>query len=589
MTNDINTLNGALQELGETLADNLVAMGVTDAEASDGLTTLAGKVLDITPALTGIELSTNLSCDSSIDIIDIDETTDIIGVLTASYDDTSQSNVDLTGFLQGANIKIYEDDTLIDTVTTNNKGEYTSTYLPSKTGNVTIHTAFEGTEDYDSCTSNNKTITVDELLKYGFDGTTPFVAFSGRNTTYTTLSNNQLTQISGSKGGCHSKTTIFETEADYTISFKIVESTLTVSNGIRIGIHSANYSDHHERACLGIGYTGDSTLNKVTFDYSDTTVTTVTKDTTTLTSLNVGDVIKFVVIDDTFSAYINDTFYTSATLDWLHDPIWLYAQSWGTGTASMTITNFKVQQHKDSLTLSADKDVLSYSDNDTAILTATYKEEGIRTANKSIIFKNGDTVLDTITTDNNGEAEYTYTATGDGDVTITANYSNLNSNILIEDCIYWNSNEISYTSSSTIVENAIINNLFDINTQNFVMEFDIKGYGGAGGLNIGATAQYNPPSNANYRIFIGLDTNKFSLNNRTTSSSNSTVGYFTNNTYYHMKLVKSGISFTGYYGDNDTSIATKTANWISNYSSWCLYWINWNNTNYVKNIKIKVT
>ena len=39
-------MNGALQELGETMADNLVAKGVT-ASASDGLTTLAGKILDI--------------------------------------------------------------------------------------------------------------------------------------------------------------------------------------------------------------------------------------------------------------------------------------------------------------------------------------------------------------------------------------------------------------------------------------------------------------------------------------------------------------------------------------------------------------
>jgi len=46
MTNDTNTLNGALMELGETMADNLVAKGVT-ASASDGLTTLAGKILDI--------------------------------------------------------------------------------------------------------------------------------------------------------------------------------------------------------------------------------------------------------------------------------------------------------------------------------------------------------------------------------------------------------------------------------------------------------------------------------------------------------------------------------------------------------------
>ena len=35
MTNDTNTLNGALQELGETMADNLQTMGVSDALASD--------------------------------------------------------------------------------------------------------------------------------------------------------------------------------------------------------------------------------------------------------------------------------------------------------------------------------------------------------------------------------------------------------------------------------------------------------------------------------------------------------------------------------------------------------------------------
>ena len=46
MTNDTSTLNGALMELGETMAANLTSKGVT-ASASDGLTTLAGKILDI--------------------------------------------------------------------------------------------------------------------------------------------------------------------------------------------------------------------------------------------------------------------------------------------------------------------------------------------------------------------------------------------------------------------------------------------------------------------------------------------------------------------------------------------------------------
>lgn len=47
LTNDTTTLNGALQELGETMAANITAKGVS-ASASDGLTTLAGKISQIT-------------------------------------------------------------------------------------------------------------------------------------------------------------------------------------------------------------------------------------------------------------------------------------------------------------------------------------------------------------------------------------------------------------------------------------------------------------------------------------------------------------------------------------------------------------
>lgn len=46
MANDTSTLNGSLTELGEKMATNLTTKGVT-ANASDGLTTLVGKILSI--------------------------------------------------------------------------------------------------------------------------------------------------------------------------------------------------------------------------------------------------------------------------------------------------------------------------------------------------------------------------------------------------------------------------------------------------------------------------------------------------------------------------------------------------------------
>ena len=45
-----NTLNEALKNLGELMATNLSAMGALSANASDGLTTLAGKILDVEPS-----------------------------------------------------------------------------------------------------------------------------------------------------------------------------------------------------------------------------------------------------------------------------------------------------------------------------------------------------------------------------------------------------------------------------------------------------------------------------------------------------------------------------------------------------------
>lgn len=61
MPNDTTTLNGSLMELGETLATNLTTKGVTGASASDGLTTLAGKILNIPSGSTTKEYLTSIA------------------------------------------------------------------------------------------------------------------------------------------------------------------------------------------------------------------------------------------------------------------------------------------------------------------------------------------------------------------------------------------------------------------------------------------------------------------------------------------------------------------------------------------------
>ena len=120
------------------------------------------------------------------------------------------------------------------------------------------------------------------------------------------------------------------------------------------------------------------------------------------------------------------------------------------------------------------------------------------------------------------------------------------------------------------------------------LEFNMLSVSGYDGdLNIGAKSQYTPPSSANYRLSIGMDEDKIHFNNRTNSSSNTTqTGLRSRDTYYTLKLVKTGSSVVAY--TNGTQFASKTVSWLSNYSEYDLYWIGWSNCNVkIKNIKFK--
>ena len=86
ITNDTTTLNGALSELGETMATNITAKGVS-ASASDGLTTLAGKILQIsgdTPTPTPTVLFED-DCDSSSGLSSYGQIVPISSSTTTSY------------------------------------------------------------------------------------------------------------------------------------------------------------------------------------------------------------------------------------------------------------------------------------------------------------------------------------------------------------------------------------------------------------------------------------------------------------------------------------------------------------------------
>ena len=149
MTNDVNTLNGALQELGETMASNLQAKGVT-ASASDGLTTLAGKILTIPSG--GSCYHIEFSEDS---YVAVGGTATLEIMLQENYAPKSGATVTVVG----SDSSLYTgltDSTGLATVTVtgvSSETTFTATYQGvSDTCTVTVQT---GPLFYDDCSTDN--------------------------------------------------------------------------------------------------------------------------------------------------------------------------------------------------------------------------------------------------------------------------------------------------------------------------------------------------------------------------------------------------------------------------------------------------
>ena len=403
-----NTLNGALMELGETMARNLEAMGVTDANPNDGLTTLAGRILNVEPSIKGLNLDTSLVITTTQEIIGLGESIILTSTLRASYDDTTVVDVDLSGVLTGATVKFYNGTTLIGTSITDLNGIATYTYTPSQLGNFTFHTVFEGTENFTNCNSNNVNITV----------------------------------------------------------------------------------------------------------------------------INVPT----------------------------------------------------------SLVLQADKSILSHYDNDNCTLTATlYDNDNTPMGGLGVVFKNGDIVLATITTDSSGVAEYTYNSQGVGDVTITAECMNLVQTYSLEDCIIANVNA-SYTGTSTndTVYSLGYDEIADLSSIDFEMEWTFRQTARGCDVCLGVSSEFSvTPIKSNYRVFLGNSgAGEIRYGYRTTSTFTSTTGSIGINTDVSMRIVKNGTSFK-YYVNNELLETKRVSFWV-NYHMFGVHTVQWNRgTTTISDLKIK--
>lgn len=144
----------------ELIADNLQSMGVSSADADDGLTTLANKILDIEPSISGLDLDTSLILHSSDDECLVGQSIMFWAELKADYDDETATDVDLSGVLTGATVTFKNGNTVLGTGVTDANGiaYYTHTFATAGTYNITA--SFAGTENFDDCVSSSITVSV---------------------------------------------------------------------------------------------------------------------------------------------------------------------------------------------------------------------------------------------------------------------------------------------------------------------------------------------------------------------------------------------------------------------------------------------
>ena len=254
--------------------------------------------------------------------------------------------------------------------------------------------------------------------------------------------------------------------------------------------------------------------------------------------------------------------------------------------------NITVINAPTSLILQADKPILSHYDNDNCTLTATvYGNDNTPMEGLSVVFKNGDIVLATITTDSGGVATYTYNSQGVGDVTITAECMNLVQTYSIEDCNYYNTAEVtrSSTNGSTIYDNNLSQSLPSKCEISFDLYSDNSKDNGEHRFFLLPKSQYSSgttqPTNA---IYVDALKTKMNIGKR----ESSTVGLYINlpygsGSYRNFKIIKDGTDLTFYIDDN--LIGTSTISWIGNHSDYCLSMMRWSTsgTSKIKNVKFK--
>ena len=188
---------------------------------------------------------------------------------------------------------------------------------------------------------------------------------------------------------------------------------------------------------------------------------------------------------------------------------------------------------------------------------------------------------------------YEYTGTGAGDVTISAECESLTETYSIEDCNYYNTNEVSQTTTqgSTIYDSNLSQTLPNKCEISYDFYSDNSNTSGEHRFFLLPKSQYSSgTTQPSYALYLDQKGgNKGNIGKRDNGSS---VGILTGFTlqvdeYHTLKYVKDGTSVSTYI--DGTLMDTSTYSWIDNYTDYTVSMIRWSSsgTSKVKNVKFK--
>ena len=243
-----------------------------------------------------------------------------------------------------------------------------------------------------------------------------------------------------------------------------------------------------------------------------------------------------------------------------------------------------------SISLTADKSILSYADSESATLSATVLDQSSQPmSGVTVEFFNGSTSMGTADTNSSGVATKSYSSTGAGDISLTAEAGTFVSETYsIEDCYFYGINTDAFTipssttfssngeyitaTTSTSGEKVVYLNHTLSNSDNWVFETELAQLG---------TVQHMAVV-WNDNTFYGGAVKNYStayyaeMNGDTTKQIPNVVGDV------YRVVRENGVTTVTV---NDNQIVSKT---ISHKSSFKVgYFINQGRTQYYKNIKLK--